>query len=264
MLTLSGLRSRLRLIGKALTAPFEVLYTKPRSATGLFDFLEPLLAELPAIPQDLRAMRLPDDPDAEIVESSELEVARTIYVVSRLLRARRLVEVGVFRGATSRFLARALRDNGGGVLHLVDWSREALAEAEGALEPLLHVSIQRHLGRSTDSAILEAVPPTCDLVYLDAQHSESGVRAELAAWLSKVRRAGVVAVHDSIGIDGVCRAVHAYADEYPILTVATGRGAGLSLIRVETVAGAATRTRGFNRGTVKLTLNEPVLPPMRR
>ena len=45
-------------------------------------------------------------------------------------------------------------------------------------------------------------------MFLDADHSEAGVAAELSEWLPKLRPGGVLAVHDSINIRGVCRAIN--------------------------------------------------------
>jgi hypothetical protein len=50
-----------------------------------------------------------------------------------------------------------------------------------------------------------------DLVFIDADHTEQGVRRDLAAWLPKVKRAGVISGHDYTGDrhPGVRRAVDA-------------------------------------------------------
>lgn len=237
MPTLTGIQTRLGMIRDALLVPWDRINAFPRSATGLFEFLTPLLPQIPQVPDNLQNAVLPDASDAGLIESSELEVARTLYTIARLLNSRNLVEIGVFRGSTSRFLAGALADQQGGTLHLVDVDRTALATARRSIPDVSRVTVIEHAGLSTSSAVLAAVPSGCDLVYLDANHSEDDVRSELACWIPKVRAGGVVAVHDTIGIRGVCRAVNDYALTYPALTVATGRGCGLSLIRVAGQAG---------------------------
>ena len=231
MPSLAGIRYRLRLIGAALSAPFDKLYCYPQTSTGLFDFLGPLFSNLPAVPADLAAAPLPDDLGAKVIRSSEPEVARTLYVLARLLSATRIVEVGVYRGATSRFLARALADCRGGTLHQVDLCPEALATARATVGQLPRVQLISHRGLSTAPKVLAAVPEGCDLVYLDADHSEHGVESELRCWLPKVRPGGLISIHDTINVPGVCRAVHRYADSHRTLTMATGRGSGITLIQ---------------------------------
>jgi predicted O-methyltransferase YrrM len=219
------------MIREALTKPFSEIVVHPISETGLFDFLAPLVPGLPEVPESLRASTLPDDPGACVLESSEPEVSRTLYSLARLLKARVVVEVGVFRGATSRFLARALVDNGGGTLHLVDMSGEALALAQKAVGEPSQVAVLGHLGGSVSPEVLGSVPGDLDLVFLDAAHTEEGVRDELAAWLPKMRPGGVLAVHDTIHMRGVCKAAHEQAARRAVLTLSTGRGSGLTLIR---------------------------------
>lgn len=165
-----------------------------------------------------------------IIESGEPEVARTLFALARLLNAVRIVGVGVFRGYTSQFLAAAIEPFDG-TLHLVDANGEALTEAGGRTARYSGCRVERHCGRSTDAAVLNAVPGGCDLAFLDADHSERGATEELAVWLPKVRPGGVLAIHDSIGIRGVCRAVNRFAATRPALTVATSRGSGLTLFR---------------------------------
>jgi predicted O-methyltransferase YrrM len=233
------------LIKAALIVPFNKLYSYPQSSTGVFDFLGQLIPGLPEVPPELLSTTLPDEADSRVIQSSEPEVARTLYVLSRLLKAHRIVEVGVYRGATSRLLARALADNGGGILHLVDLSPEALVSAQAASQPHPSVSILGHCGLSTATQMLGEVPAECDLIYLDADHSESGVHAELTSWLPKLRAGGIVGVHDSINVPGVCRAVHRFsAGRSRLLTVATGRGSGLSLI--QTCSDVAVKERCFH------------------
>jgi predicted O-methyltransferase YrrM len=220
------------MIRDAFTKPFSEIIVHPASGTGLFDFLAPLVPGLPSVPAELRDAPLPDDLGAQYVESSEPDVSRTLYTLARLLYARRIAEVGVFRGATTRFLSRALADNGGGELHLVDLSGEALARARAAAGELANVTLQSHPGSSYAPEVLSQVPSDLDLVYLDADHSEQGVRAELAAWIPKVRAGGIIAIHDAIHLTGVCKAAHEHAGTQATLTVSTGRGSGLAMIRI--------------------------------
>ena len=73
----------------------------------------------------------PEAGQQAVIESSEPEVARTLFAVARLLGATRVAEVGVFRGYTTQFLAAALAPNAG-TLHLIDAHEPALTEAADA------------------------------------------------------------------------------------------------------------------------------------
>jgi len=230
MPTLAGLKFRAGMIRDALTCPFTTLVTYPVAGLGLFDFLAGLVPGLPEVPPELASANQPETGQQAVTESSEPEVARTLFAVTRLLGATRAAEVGVFRGYTSQFLAAALAPSGG-TLHLVDASESALTEAAERAGRYAGCRIERHAGFSTDAAILAAVPNGLDLVFLDADHSEPGVVAELTGWLQKVRAGGVVAVHDSINIRGVCRAVNQFTATHDALTVVTSRGSGLTLFR---------------------------------
>ncbi len=159
-------------------------------------------------------------------------MSRTLYVMARLLRAQKIAEVGVFRGATSRYLGQALLENGGGELYLVDMSEEALARGRDAVGAMANVTTRGVLGSSTEPEVLSSVPDGLDLVYLDADHTEQGVRDELTAWIPKVRAGGIIAVHDAVQIHGVCKAVHEYAGSRDLMTVCTQRGCGFTMIRV--------------------------------
>ena len=224
-----GLVLRGQLLYRVLVRPGQLIEF-PAARTDVFDFLRPIVPGLPDVPADLRAVPQPDAPGAAVVESSEPEVARTLYGVAAAQQAQRVVEVGVFRGYTSRFLAAAVAPRQGD-LHLVDLSPAALDAGRSAAAAFPGARVTTHQGLSTDPAVLAAVPDGCDLIYLDADHSEAGVEAELTAWLPKLRPGGVVGVHDTVHFGGVCRAANRFAARLPAVTLATGRGCGLTLIR---------------------------------
>ena len=130
MPTFAGLKYRAGLIRDALTRPFSRLATYPVGGKGLFDFLSPLVPGLPGLPPELAGAAHPEAGGRTLIESSEPEVAGTLFVLARLLAATRVAEVGVFRGYTSQFLAAAVAPVGG-TLHLIDLSESALTEAGG-------------------------------------------------------------------------------------------------------------------------------------
>lgn len=67
-------------------------------------------------------------------------------------------------------------------------------------------------GSSTEIADLNDTP--LDLVFIDADHSQTGCAADIAAWWPKVKPGGWIGGHDihRFRDDGVGRAVKAFAD----------------------------------------------------
>lgn len=48
---------------------------------------------------------------------------------------------------------------------------------------------------------------TVDFVFIDGDHNYEGIKADIPAWLPKVKNGGVIAGHDYAGFEGVRRAV---------------------------------------------------------
>lgn len=147
----------------------------------------------------------------------------------------RFVEVGVWRGQSAAFMGVEIARSGKQIQHHAVDSFEgtpdgtprpdtimgALFEQLGvpdalyegcvlALAPVAeHVRVVRAM--SSDAA-REFEGGSLDFVFLDADHSEAGVRADILAWLPKVRPGGLLAgddyCHPDVG-DGVRLAVDA-------------------------------------------------------
>jgi methyltransferase family protein len=60
------------------------------------------------------------------------------------------------------------------------------------------VQVQMLVGESVEASAIVA-DAAFDLVFIDADHSYSSVKADIAAWRSKVRRAGILCGHDCEG-----------------------------------------------------------------
>jgi len=127
-------------------------------------------------------------------------------------------EIGVERGKFAEVLCKAIP---GLVLLAVDaWARkpgyrehvdeaqlaDIEADARKRLKPYGALVVK---GASVDVA--RGIPAgSLDFVYLDADHSEAEVTADIMAWLPKVRPGGVLAGHD-FNLPGVKAAVSAAA-----------------------------------------------------
>jgi tetratricopeptide (TPR) repeat protein len=136
----------------------------------------------------------------------------------------RFVEVGSWLGKSTVYLARQIAASGKGIsLTAVDTFRGSPGEEQqqkvvaahgGSVRGAFEANLRRYgvLGRV---AVLEAPSVaaaasfpdgTLDFVFIDADHAYESARADLLAWLPKVRPGGVLAGHD-IDSEGVARAV---------------------------------------------------------
>jgi hypothetical protein len=145
-----------------------------------------------------------------------------------------VVEVGVWRGQLCREVLRERRD---AIMTLVDpweagkpgepWyesgskmARCSQAEVDQVMAEALE-SIRFAIGRwtvlkatSVQAASL-VLDGSVDLVFIDADHSYEGVKADIEAWLPKVKVGGWIGGHDykSPRFPGVERAVHERFDQ---------------------------------------------------
>lgn len=143
------------------------------------------------------------------------------------------VEIGVFRGEYSRDILRAWK---GTRLTSVDPWKEFPAseyvdscnlsqeEHERNLAATRHLLApfqerSRILRTTSDEAAREFANRSLDFVYLDAQHHYEAVRNDIATWLPKLKKGGVLGGHDYLdgrlpsGEYGVKRAVTEFSSE---------------------------------------------------
>lgn len=132
--------------------------------------------------------------------------------ILRRIGARRLCEVGVWKGAFSAHLAASVP--GASLLAVDPWqSYPAWQDTKNSLPPAeqqafmagAHAEAVTRLGRypnvticrkfSTDAA-RDVADGSLDFVYIDANHVKAAVLEDLAAWVPKVRPGGIVAGHD--------------------------------------------------------------------
>jgi caffeoyl-CoA O-methyltransferase len=113
------------------------------------------------------------------------------YQVARMLRARRIFELGSGYGYSTAWFARAVQENGGGVVHHVVWDA-ALSQRAGAhLEALGYAGVvEYHVGEAV--SVLEAAEGPFDLIFNDID--KEGYPGSLPAIRAKLRRGGVLIV----------------------------------------------------------------------
>jgi predicted O-methyltransferase YrrM len=121
---------------------------------------------------------------------------------------RRVVEIGVYEGSSAAVLCEVL--DAGAELHLIDpfghhdWALPAgWGATEGASRRVVQRARRRHNGpRVTwhvdySGAVAQRWDGPVDLVFIDGDHSEEGVRADWHDWHGFVATGGAVLFHDA-------------------------------------------------------------------
>ena len=117
------------------------------------------------------------------------------YQVARMIGARRIFELGSGYGYSTAFFARAVRENGGGVVHHVVWDDELSSRARRHLAALgLDGVVQFHVAEAV--AELERTDGPFDLVFNDIE--KKAYPGSLRAIEAKLRPGGVLIVDNML------------------------------------------------------------------
>jgi len=121
---------------------------------------------------------------------------------------RRVVEIGVYEGSSAAVLCEVLDQDA--ELHLIDpfghhgWALPAgWGATEGASRRVVERARRRHGGpRVTwhvdySAAVAQRWEGDVDLVFVDGDHSEEGVRADWEGWHGAVAPGGAIVFHDA-------------------------------------------------------------------
>lgn len=148
--------------------------------------------------------------------------------------AARFVEIGCWKGASTILLANLVKQSGKNIrIAAVDtfrgspdeeYHQSVVRSAGGSLRPEFEANLKRynvaslvdvHEGEST--AIAARVPDaSCDFVYIDAAHNYTAVKADIQAWLPKVKPGATLAGHD-IDFPGVRQAVEELLPDFLVI-----------------------------------------------
>jgi len=133
---------------------------------------------------------------------TQTTAAERELLASFLPGAKRVVEIGVFEGYTTRVLAE--RADADSVIYGIDpfltgrfgisWGERIARIYNGRY--LTSGKIRFIAKRSTD--VDEEVPTPVDLVFIDGDHSLPGISADWAYWSERVGSGGIIALHDTL------------------------------------------------------------------
>ena len=146
-------------------------------------------------------------PRAPALAALETEAARTgfpiigptagwfCYLVTRLVRARTVFELGSGFGYSTAWLARGVQENGGGVVHHTERDAALSARARALLGTLgLGEVVQYHVGEAVET--LRGMPGPFDLVLNDID--KAAYPAALALIRERLRPGGVLIADNAL------------------------------------------------------------------
>ena len=117
------------------------------------------------------------------------------YALARLTGARRVFEMGSGFGYSTAWFARAVRENGGGVVHHVVWDETLSQRARGHLDALgLLDVVQFHVAEAVET--LRAEPGPFDLIFNDIQKAD--YPGSLVVIRQKLRPGGLLLVDNML------------------------------------------------------------------
>jgi predicted O-methyltransferase YrrM len=164
---------------------------KTRSTFDLVsDYLDGLV---PPRPDEMQAMEAyADEVGFPIVGPAS---GNLCYLVARMIDARHVFEMGSGYGYSTAWFARAVQENGGGVVHHVVWNRELSARARGHLTALgFEGLVQYHVGEAVQ--ILNEIPGPFDLIFNDIE--KPAYPDSLPVIADKLRPGGVLIVDNML------------------------------------------------------------------
>ncbi|HLJ56885.1 MAG TPA: O-methyltransferase [Chthonomonadaceae bacterium] len=118
-----------------------------------------------------------------------------LYQVARITGARRVFELGSGYGYSTAWFARAVRENGGGVVHHVVWHEDLSQKARGYLGRLGYDDIvQYHVGEAVETLRNTAGP--FDMMFNDID--KDGYPASVPVIKEKLRPGGVLTIDNML------------------------------------------------------------------
>lgn len=122
-------------------------------------------------------------------------VGHLCYLLARLTGAREIFEMGSGFGYSTAWFARAVRENGGGVVHHVVWDAELSSRARTHLSSLgLSDLVEYHVGEAVSE--LRRAEDTFDLIFNDID--KAGYPASLPLIYERLRTGGLLIIDNML------------------------------------------------------------------
>jgi predicted O-methyltransferase YrrM len=117
------------------------------------------------------------------------------YQLARLIGAQRIFELGSGYGYSTAWFARAVQENGGGVVHHAVWDDNLSAMARDHLDALGYAGlVQYHVGEAV--AALEKTGGPFDIIFNDID--KQGYPASLPSVVEKLRPGGLMIIDNML------------------------------------------------------------------
>jgi predicted O-methyltransferase YrrM len=130
-----------------------------------------------------------------------------------------IVEIGSYLGRSTAFMAQAIQGHDV-TIHCIDtWHNQGMSEGARDTYPEFLKNIQpwaAHIKsyRGFSHDIRRQWDTPIDFLWIDGDHSYTGVRQDIADWLPLVKKGGVVAFHDYANEKSVHEAVDEWQEDF--------------------------------------------------
>jgi predicted O-methyltransferase YrrM len=119
-------------------------------------------------------------------------------MIAKMIGARRIFELGSGFGYSTYWLARAVKENGGGVVHHTVWDEELSARAREHLTRLrMNNLVKFHIGEAIET--LRGIDEEFDLLFCDI---DKHAYAEALTEMNRHLRVGGVVIFDNMLLHG--------------------------------------------------------------
>ena len=149
------------------------------------------------------------------MNANSKEISPLFQELVKFNRYKTIVEIGVFRGHTTRYLCEAAQVTGGMVYGFDFWGIDRFTHYDGYSK----AAVRRYLKTwgvenfkllqidtktKEFKQLLKEKCPVIDFAFIDGDHSYDGIKYEFEAVYPLLNREGMIVFHDTLMIDG-CR-----------------------------------------------------------
>lgn len=109
------------------------------------------------------------------------ENGKFLYMMTRSLKPKRILEIGTANGISTLYFAAALQENGEGIIHSIEPQERDHLDAKAHVETCgLTDFVQLHLGRVQD--VLPTLDENFDLIFIDGMKREYAEYFLISLW----------------------------------------------------------------------------------